>query len=441
VRELNGDAIRGRRSLGRGWSPATVSRILKNEKYVGRWTWNRTETRRDPMTGRKRRFVKAESEWHRVENEELRIVPEDVWDRVARRWQEVERTWPIRKSDRVQRGSQRSYVEANPAHLLSGMLRCASCGRAMGQVSGKGSGYYGCLTATKNACDNKLLVPRRLAERRLLSTIQERLSDAQAIRYVLDRVKIEVMHLHAHLPEQIKLKRAALATGERRIANFIDFIGGGKGTRALGEALEQAEHAAQALRDELWALEATADTIFEPPPVEWIAHRLSELQGLLERQTARSALLLRRILGPVRLMPVRPEVGRPYYQAETALQALELLEPPEAGSNWSRQWRRGESNPGRRGSEVIHGPRKRALISFDYPDSALAVPPFGHWVPRTSTLYCQQWLLRVPLKGGCQPRSGRWPHGIAASPNTRDLVTSATGETGRYTTEIPRNRA
>jgi hypothetical protein len=30
VRELNGDAIRGRRSLGRGWSPATVSRILKN---------------------------------------------------------------------------------------------------------------------------------------------------------------------------------------------------------------------------------------------------------------------------------------------------------------------------------------------------------------------------------------------------------------------------
>ncbi len=215
----------------------------------------------------------------------------------------------------------------------------------MAQVSGKGSGYYGCLTATKNACDNKLLVPRRLIERRLLSTIQERVSDAQAIRYVLDRVRIEVAHLHAHLPEQVKLKRAALATEERRVANFIDFIGSGKGTRALGEALEQAEHAAQALRDELCALEATAEAIFEPPPVEWIAARLSAIQELLERQTGRSALLLRRILASVRLMPVRPEIGRPYYQAETALQALELLEPPEAGSNWSRQWRRGESNP------------------------------------------------------------------------------------------------
>src|SRR5438552_11663385 len=55
-------------------------------------------------------------------------------------------------------------------------------------------------------------------------------------------------------------------------------------------------------------------------------------------------LLLRRVLGPVRLVPTRPDVGRPYYQAETALQALELLEPPEGGSNWSPQWRRGESN-------------------------------------------------------------------------------------------------
>ena len=125
----------------------------------------------------------------------------------------------------------------------------------------------------------------------------------------------------------------------------MDFIGGGKGTPALGQALEHAERTAQAFRDELCALEATATAVFEPPPVEWIAHRLRGLLELLERQTGRSALLLRRILGPVRLMPIRPEVGRPYYQAETSLQALELLEPLAAGSNWSRQWRRGESNP------------------------------------------------------------------------------------------------
>ena len=67
---------------------------------------------------------------------------------------------------------------------------------------------------------------------------------------------------------------------------------------------------------------------------------------LLRRQTARSALVLRRILGPVRLCAVRPEVGRPYYQVETALEILDLLdEASEGGSNWLQQWRRGESNP------------------------------------------------------------------------------------------------
>jgi hypothetical protein len=37
--------------------------------------------------------------------------------------------------------------------------------------------------------------------------------------------------------------------------------------------------------------------------------------------------------------------GRSYYQAETALQVLDLIEAPEGGSNWLRWWRRWESNP------------------------------------------------------------------------------------------------
>jgi hypothetical protein len=214
----------------------------------------------------------------------------------------------------------------------------------MGQVSGKSGGYYGCLTAAKNACDNKLLVSRRLAERRLLAALAQRLENAGSVSYVLERVKVEVARLHADLPEELKLKRAALAGEERRIANFIEFIGGGKGTTALGHALHQAEMLAHGLRDEIQALEATATALFEPPPTEWIEERLRHLQDLLEGQVEHSALVLRRILSPVRLVPLLPEVGRPCYQAETALQTLELLEPPE-GSNWSRQWRRGESNP------------------------------------------------------------------------------------------------
>src|SRR5262249_6758725 len=257
VKELNAEAVRGRRKLRRGWSASTVSRILKNEKYIGRWTWNRTETRRDPKTGRRRKFLKPESEWHVIENEDLRIVPQELWERVAARWKEVDRAWPRRRTEKTAGGKQRSYVEANPPHLLSGSLRCAKCGSTIGQVSGKGSGYYGCLGAVRSACDNKLLVSRRITEQVVLMAVRERLADPPSIHYLLERVEAEVERLHAHLPEDIKLKRAALAFEERRIAHYIDFIGEGRGTRALGEALTTAEQIAASLRVELEAYAAS----------------------------------------------------------------------------------------------------------------------------------------------------------------------------------------
>src|SRR5690348_3030361 len=71
VRELNKERVPGRRRTSLGWTPSTISRILKNEKYIGRWAWNRTETRRDPRTGRKRRISKPNDEWHVVQDEAL----------------------------------------------------------------------------------------------------------------------------------------------------------------------------------------------------------------------------------------------------------------------------------------------------------------------------------------------------------------------------------
>jgi hypothetical protein len=62
VADLNARRVPGRHGVGGRWSPSTVSRILRNEKYVGRWLWNRTETHRNPLTGRKRRIVKPQTE-------------------------------------------------------------------------------------------------------------------------------------------------------------------------------------------------------------------------------------------------------------------------------------------------------------------------------------------------------------------------------------------
>jgi DNA invertase Pin-like site-specific DNA recombinase len=78
VRELNAEGVPGRRRSSRGWSPATVHGVLRNEKYVCRWVWNKSETRRDPRTGRRRQFPKPELDWIVTDDETLRIVPEDL---------------------------------------------------------------------------------------------------------------------------------------------------------------------------------------------------------------------------------------------------------------------------------------------------------------------------------------------------------------------------
>jgi hypothetical protein len=87
---------------------------------------------------------------------------------------------------------------------------------------------------------------------------------------------------------------------------------GRKGTRALGEALSAAEQKAASLRAELQAYEASAQSLFKSPPIEWVAERLSTVKQVLEAEPTTSALTVRRVLEPVRLIPVAPQVGRSY---------------------------------------------------------------------------------------------------------------------------------
>lgn len=351
VRTLNEESVPGSIRATKGWSPATVSRILDNEKYAGRWVWNRTESRRDPRTGRRRRFDKPESDWIVREDEDLRIVPKGLWEKVRDRRTEMHRTWPGATGQRgfsKQQGSRQAHF---PTHLLSGAMVCGSCGAAIAQVSGKSGGYYGCLAAAKGACGNKMLVRRTLAEKVILNALQRRISDPEHIHYVLQRVEVEIAKLRSDLPDALKLKEAELQAEQRRLANFVDFIGEGRGSDALAKALVETERRVDALTHEVEGLRLSREKVFRAPPTEWITDRMSTLQAILQHRTAHSAQVLRGVLGHIRLEPVAPDIGRPFYRAVTTIDALSLIETPsgesgaEGGSNSLQRWRRWESNP------------------------------------------------------------------------------------------------
>lgn len=351
VKRLNQDGVSGRVRSANGWSPATISRMLRNEKYIGRWVWNRTEARRDPKTGRKRQFPKAESEWVVQHDEKLRIIPQSVWQRVVRRMETTKQTWPGSGGKRSYAGQTGSEVRLYPKQLFSGAMFCGTCGHSIGQVSGKGGGYYGCISAAKRACENRVLVRRSLVERILIAELRDAINSVENVDYVLQRVAKEVRDVYRDVPETIRLKSQELEGLERKIANFVSFIGEGRGSAALASALAAAEREAESLRREVAGLEANQDSVFEPPPRIWIEERVATLQSILEGRTGKSALLLRQIFGPIRLKPVVPDVGRPYFRAESELDVLALVEfetglvSGRAGSNSLREWSQRDSNP------------------------------------------------------------------------------------------------
>ena len=93
--------------------------------------------------------------------------------------------------------------------------------------------------------------------------------------------------------------------------------------------------------------------VFQAPPIEWVQERVSQLQEVLQRSPEHSAVLLRNLLGPLRLAPTHGDIGRPYYTAHTSLNTLVLLEAPgdyttlsEVGSNSLHWWAREDLNLG-----------------------------------------------------------------------------------------------
>ena len=88
------------------------------------------------------------------------------------------------------------------------------------------------------------------------------MSSPEQIRHLLKRVEDEISKLYSDIPESTQRKEYELQYEERRLKNYIDFIGEGKESRALSEALLENEKKIDTLQDEINGLRQTRDKIF-----------------------------------------------------------------------------------------------------------------------------------------------------------------------------------
>ena len=238
-------------------------------------------------------------------------------------------------------------------------MTCKKCGSTIGKVSGKSGEYFSCLGVKIGKCDNKVNERQNVLEKLILHDVKQLLSDSGNIQRVLENAAKKMRKLYSEFPNKISRKEKELASEERKLNNSINFIGEGNGTQSLNHALIESENKIDELKNEISVLQTSHAKVIQMPLIEWIEDRLVHIQKLLEQNVSESAMVLRKLLGPIELEPVFPESSRSYYVAHTTLETISIADKkiaPDSSEKSANQyyWRpQGDSNPRRQRERLV----------------------------------------------------------------------------------------
>ena len=210
-----GSTWRRQKRRCKGWVHSAVRGILLNERYLGRLIWNRTRWIRVPFTSRRKRVDRPRDEWVIRDVPALRIVSDDLWQRVQDRFNAPSR--------RAQAKAQKRRMGRPPKHLLSGIMVCDCCGANMVIES---RGRYACSSRTNGAkklCDNNLRVDSKVAEVALLSGIQDQLLSDEMVAYVRRSVR-ERMKAASTPQTDISRLKARLSAVQAKVGRVVEAI-------------------------------------------------------------------------------------------------------------------------------------------------------------------------------------------------------------------------
>jgi site-specific DNA recombinase len=282
---------------GAGWGASTINGngargtgILNNELYIGRLVWNRLRYLKDPITGKRVSRLNPESEWIIREVPELRLLDQDLWERVKSRQLE------LRRRTRPDHDQERGFwAQTRPKYLLSGLLRCGACGGAYTKIN---ANLFGCATArNKGTCNNRVNVRRDAIENIVLDGLKQRLMDPELFRAFVEEFAREFNRLRAAEGNEVERSKSELAAIERRLRKIVDAIADGVPARTL--------------KDELFTLEARQDELrallARPEPDRTLRRKIAALHEALENEATRDEAMetIRSLIDAIVLVPDR----------------------------------------------------------------------------------------------------------------------------------------
>lgn len=262
---------------GRSWSPSAIRELLRNQLYRGTYVWNRSEWIKDHETGRRRRHERPREDWIEQSSEDWRIIGEDLWARVQARIEE--RGGTMRYDGRSPTGRVPAPGQVSrPKHLLAGFLACEVCGGGFCSLS---RGAFGCSWRRSRGaatCTNRLAVPARDLEARVLGAIREQILAPEALAYVVARAVALVAERYQGTGSDLPASRDRLAQLDTEIGKLVDLAARVEGIEEIARKLRDL----QAERRRLDRGSAAAAAAFDPAEVRAsLARGARDLEGVL----------------------------------------------------------------------------------------------------------------------------------------------------------------
>lgn len=323
LHEHSASPPRGGSSKG-AWRIGSVRRMLANERYRGRQIWGQRRTERKPGSRAKVQRRLPESEWHVVERPALRIIDEDLWQRVQLRRQRIaELATNHRQSGRtLLRGKHQGL---HGRSIFSGLIACGACGKLVGIVSnhtvkGVNYRYYGCAHAMRNgstACSNRVNVRADIAEQELLGGLQAELLKPETLAYITDQLANALRAAVDQRPAQ----RADLLHQQdelgQKMRNLLAVVENGDAPATVLAAMRDREAEAARLDAELRALATPVDEGRLAVMPSWVKQQLGSVAELLEDRPDEARAEFERMGLRFTFEPVYdvPEGQKPYLRA------------------------------------------------------------------------------------------------------------------------------
>lgn len=212
--QLNKEKIPG--PTGFSWGQSTINGnrqrgtgILNNELYIGQLVWNRLRYMKEPGTGKRVSKLNPEDKWIRQDVPELRIIDDELWQKVRARQDGLTRVQELWQTNR-------------PKNLFSYLIKCGTCGGGCSTVS---SGRIGCSNArNKGTCDNKQTIKLDILEESVLGSLREHLMDEELCQLFCEEYTRHIDTLHKRHNAALHTYRAELDKLERERKKIVQSI-------------------------------------------------------------------------------------------------------------------------------------------------------------------------------------------------------------------------